>query len=99
MFLPPDASTILSNTDKHNLFTSIDERKRQLRKTRSHDSLLAPLVRLTRDPIGALGSIVESFRNEEAEERGWEAAEKERERGILYLRLKTVGLCQTYRRA
>ncbi|KAI9700929.1 MAG: hypothetical protein M1820_006690 [Bogoriella megaspora] len=91
MFLPPDPASVLFDSTRHEHSDLIQDRKQQLRKSRSHDSLIAPFVQFVRNPTRALESIIESFRSDEdAEQKGWEEAERESEKRILYHRLGTA---------
>ena len=95
MFLPLDASAILSNITKHTASPTSDHHTRHLRKAKSNESFLTPLFRIVRNPAGTLGSILEGLQNEAAEEQAREAAERDSEKRILHFRLKTVGLHNT----
>ncbi|KAL9067385.1 MAG: hypothetical protein Q9157_006823 [Trypethelium eluteriae] len=98
MLLPPDVPSIFSGNHSHNTPTTTNRQKQRLHKAQSHDSLLAPLVRIARNPTGVLESIVEGFRNEPTEGPGWEAAEKESEKRILYFWLKTATTYDDWRK-
>jgi TAG lipase/steryl ester hydrolase/phospholipase A2/LPA acyltransferase len=63
--------------------------RKSIRKSKSHGGLLAPLVQLARDPIGALNNAVGIQHH--VPETATLGADPDR-RQILYLRLKDVGL-------
>jgi TAG lipase/steryl ester hydrolase/phospholipase A2/LPA acyltransferase len=63
--------------------------RRNIRKSKSHGGLFSPLVRLARDPIGALNAAANSQLSvpEETDSLGADANHRQ----ILYLRMQNVG--------
>jgi TAG lipase/steryl ester hydrolase/phospholipase A2/LPA acyltransferase len=64
--------------------------RKNLRKSKSHAGLLAPLVQLARDPFGTLNNAVSHQRSVPGPDDALRDDEDRRQ--ILYLRMKNVGL-------
>jgi TAG lipase/steryl ester hydrolase/phospholipase A2/LPA acyltransferase len=62
---------------------------KSLRKSKSHGGLLAPLVQLARNPIGALHNAIGNQLS--VPETATHAADADGRRQILYLRMNNVG--------
>ncbi|KAF2719140.1 patatin-domain-containing protein [Polychaeton citri CBS 116435] len=77
-----------------------DRSQKKLRKSKSHASIVQPLLRAVRDPFETLGSIAESLGyNWGSQDGGGLSSEEARERQLLLLRLQGAQSLDEWRKA
>ncbi|KAI9816006.1 MAG: hypothetical protein M1827_001998 [Pycnora praestabilis] len=93
-------ANVLHGTTDHNArveeqsVTTVDGRRRSLN---SQPGALASLVRLVRDPIGVVGSVVEGLRDAASDQERVSAQVKENRRQIIQLRLREATSYEEWR--
>jgi TAG lipase/steryl ester hydrolase/phospholipase A2/LPA acyltransferase len=82
------SDTIFSGSSTRLHTGGLKNGRKNIRKSKSHGGLLAPLVQLARDPVGALNNAIgKQYNVSETDTLGADADRKQ----ILYLRMKNVG--------